>query len=458
MLRATSMIAALVAGAIPADAQQTYSAQEVFQAFYSVVSEAFPTNREQYLSMSIVGAVADKEDRNAINELANTCPPRERYVASYYSLVHLDAIYQKALEGMIGPSRPKSQKYLDAKAYLSDQDVISTYNDYQNAYIEAMSAYIAGTDPKKRPELLARAQIALKNWKVYGSKGEVDAALLTLDTEGGGFSDSRIADHVAVLDSYKGLGLDHTDPLSLITYKSPVSEVSPPRDKWDEPEGWVKISFDHSQFSKYYSSTTSGKSGFGGLSLGFVTVGATSGGNKTQETRVSNVRSFSYSFELKRVGIVRPWLDTRIFTQPGAWTWKRNPNTTEFPYISYGSDGDGTPQVAPASVYDNAPIFCPMIPLEMIIARNRTITATTSKSDYSLITTSGSSGGGGGFSFLFGGTKKTWTTQNVTENGDDVTFTVEAPGTAVVGFISGLVPELPMPNPNDTWSEEAWRP
>ncbi len=89
----------------------------------------------------------------------------------------------------------------------------------------------------------------------------------------------------------------------------------------------------------------------------------------------------------------------------------------------------------PANImYNNATIDCSMLPLDLIIARKRSLVATVSKSDYALIETSGSSGGGGSLFGIFGGGgKRSWSTKNISENGNDVTFKVESSGIAVIG-------------------------
>lgn len=453
-----SLIAAVVACAnisTQASAQVEYSADDVFKAFYSVISEAIQVNDEQYLSLSVIGSVADAADTNAINILANSCPPIERKIASPNALVRLDIIYEKALDGMIGPDRPKSEAYAKAQRFISEPSVRQAYEKAREAYLVATDAYIQEQDLKKRPLLLARMTNALDEWNLYGYKGDYDAAVLRIETEGGAFSDARIQERRRVLTAYRAARIGDT---TLVAFRAPLSEVSPPVALWPKDDGWVKISFSDDQFDKYVSSTTSSKSGFGGISLGFVNVAGTSGGNKTNETRVSSVKNFNFTIELKRVSIIRNWLDPRIFTEPGAWTWKQNKNTKDFPNVSYGQDGDGTPNDAPNKIYDSSPIFCPMITQDMIIARNLSIVSTTSKSNYQLATSSGSSGGGGtAFGFLGGGSKKSWTTQTITESGNDITFRVDAPGTAVVGFVSAIVPKLPAPNPDDKWPTEAWR-
>ena len=61
------------------------------------------------------------------------------------------------------------------------------------------------------------------------------------------------------------------------------------------------------------------------------------------------------------------------------------------------------------------------------------------------------------FGGIIGGSKKSsWSTSNVTASGDDVTFTVEAPGIAVIGLISQLVGRIPAPDPANDWPEDAW--
>jgi hypothetical protein len=181
------------------------------------------------------------------------------------------------------------------------------------------------------------------------------------------------------------------------------------------------------------------------------------GGGNSNVSRVSEVKNFSYSFEVKRVDISRPWLDTEVFLEPRGWTWRKNPNTVSFPRVSDGLDTNGKPVLPPNRVYNDATIDCAALPVEFIIARKRSLVATVSKSDYQLIQTSGSSGGGGSLFGIFGGGgSRSWSTTTISENGNDVTFKVEGPGIAVIGMISESLPKAPNANVADKWPSNAW--
>lgn len=465
---AVAVLASVIAVAAgPAAAQ--YTPEQVISTLHEsirlLMGNKLPEDGVQpdnkWLSLTIVGAVAEADDPPAVYDLANFCPEVSPVLSSFGSVRKLDAIYSKVLEGLTGPFRPFTDDYFAALKVLRTDDGKPTaeyaaYQSFLTQFTEAFTAYLIETDEAKKPLLRARARQIETNWRVLGFKTEVEAALLTISSEQATYGTEKQFERNTILTAYRDTALDGVDNLGR-AFRAPVSELSPPVNAWANETGWVSVSFSDVDVDKLYSATTSQTRGFGGLSLGFVSVAVAGGGNKENEHSVNTVKSLKYTYELKRVQIRRPWLDGVVFFEPLGWTWVKRQNTPQYPRVSAGKDEKGTP-VAPTSItYDNSDIGCPMIPLEMVIARKRTIEATVSRSDYQKITTSGSSSGGGSaFGIFGGGKKKSWTTVTVTESGDDVTFRIESPSIAVIGLISEVLPVLPAPNPNDTWPEEAW--
>jgi hypothetical protein len=110
-------------------------------------------------------------------------------------------------------------------------------------------------------------------------------------------------------------------------------------------------------------------------------------------------------------------------------------------------------------MYNNKVVACAMMPVEVVVARNRKITATVSKDDYTLIEQSGHRQGGATlFGIIGGGGSKDWSSVKTSEDGNTVTFTVASDGIAVIGLISQILPPVPQPNSAEKWPGEAWLP
>lgn len=416
---------------------------------------------KHWLSLSIVGAIATEDDPASINDLANFCPSETANIQSYARARKLDRIYEKILGSMTGPSRPDSQEYKDAKALLQNPDgsytdLFKTYSDKAKAYYDAEIDFKFAETAAAR----ARAQIDLetaeRDWKVAGSKVEVDAALFILRKLDDFFGDALNEERLVILERYRAKGLDFDNGDEIGAYKSPRSEVSPKVENWATGADWVSVSFSDETVTTNYNATNTSKRKMGFGSIGFLQVGISKNSGNSTESRTTDVKSFSYSFKIARVTIRRPWLDSEVFYRPLGWTWKVAENTKDYPRVSSGPDGNGVPRASEKNIYDNVAIDCTLLPTEMVIAKDRTIVATVSKETYDEINTAGSSGGGGGLFGIFGGKKRTWTTTVINTTDNDVTFQVTAPAVAVVGMISEKLPLLPEPNVDDKWPDDAW--
>lgn len=81
-------------------------------------------------------------------------------------------------------------------------------------------------------------------------------------------------------------------------------------------------------------------------------------------------------------------------------------------------DGDGLPQASASPTYNNFQVNCALLPVEAVIARNRKIVATVSKTDYEEVRKSGSAGGGGALFGIFGGGgNQSWSTKTISDDG-----------------------------------------
>jgi hypothetical protein len=442
---------------------EPYTPEQAISVFHQAIRNAIDPSMSNkfWLSLSLIGAVAESSDLSIVNDLANFCPERTPVIDSFTRVRRLDAIYEKVLAGLTGPLRPETAEYRAARDYLFnpqtklDTPEYAAYEAHSDAFAEALSNYFAEKDTAKKVLLQRKVNKAVDKWSISGYRGEVEAAMWQVELGETKFGLVKNGRRARILKAFRNAGLKPSDVDG--AYRAPLSELSPPVDTWSNDTGWATFSYSSQQIDSSYDGSYSQSRGFGGLSLGFINLVASGGGGDSNEHSVREVKEFSYGFDLKRVQIRRPWFDGDVFFEPQSWTWKKNANTTTFPRVAEGLDENGQPKEPVSAVYDNQSIGCPLLPLDLIIARKRTLTATVSKADYQKIVESGSvSGGGSLFGIFGGGGSRSWTTTKIRETETDVTFKVEAPSIAVIGVISEVVPTLPSPNVADTWPPEAW--
>jgi hypothetical protein len=444
-----------------------YTPEQVYFLLHDAIREALgvtPEDPQQpfWVSLSTVGSVADAADKANINDLANFCPPPSPVLVAYTREPKLDMIYERLINGMISPKRTYSSSYKKAKAFLvqngANSPEVEKYRQYERAYIVAWSNYVYATDAAGRQLARLATQTALDDWNSLGFRQEVDQALNITAAEEFRAGDIRQRRRRNVLQAYRDLGFTGSNDV-IGAFKSPASGLSPEIAKWGEQDGWVKISYSAASRMERYSQQNSSRSGFAGFSLGFITIGATGGGGNVSESRVKEVNNFAYDFEVKRVSIKRPWLDTTLFFEPFDWTWKRLANTTVFPRVAVPRSETGRPVQSPAPTYDNKTIACSLLPVELVIARKRVVTATMSKSDYQRVEESSNVSGAVGLFGIFGGAGGgSWHSTKVSEDANTVTFIIESPGTAIIGLISQFMPFAPQPNRTENWPADAWIP
>lgn len=446
---------------------QPYTAEQAIAGFHQAVRSALgfdaPGSSDRFwLSLSLVGPVASASDRPLINDLANFCPLPTPVIQTYARVRRLDAIYQRVLQGLTGPLRPETDDFRRARAVISSPTGDETpqyqaYRRFQREYGEAFNAFVAATDPTQRRSHQQRLADIRERWPVFGFQNEVDGAFAVMDRANHTFSLPRIRQRTNILNAWRDFGIQSNDPVAG-SYRSPASELSPAVESWTDENGWVKIDYDHNQTRSRATNDYVQRSGFGGLSLGFLTIGGTGGGGSGGSSSVSTAYTYSYTFQIRRVIIRRPWLDTEVFYQPTGWTWMRHPGSASYPRVAENSSLSNPPADPASRIYDNQEVACPLLPLEFIVARNRSITATVSNSAYEEMTRSSSSNVGGSLFGLFGGRRETVTTQVVNRTSENTTFKMDAPGVVIIGIISERLPTLPDPNLLDSWSNDAWLP
>lgn len=457
------MLCATLGFAAPAECQTSYSVDDAYQQMSNEIRKHIePTPVPgNWLSITAIGEVAEKDDPSAINELANFCPDVTKDIVRFGGIRPLDLVYEKAVESMVGPVIPETQDIKDAKTAIRGASGTGRSNEYEQylKFVKASSdlfeQMLKEKDESNLNALFVRQRNLERDWKVEGFKNEIEAALFRLDASDGLFGPVHNFHRMQVLNTFRANGITKTWMIG--SFSSPASEVSPPVASWDNSSGWFTVTAKSKDYVRKASSTGGTSSGNGFLHVGGLIGGISSGGGNSRTWSLNTVKEYGFSFEVKRVRIIRRWFDPRVFSTVGGWAWKKKGDGKEMPLISGGYSKDNQPIAAVFQVYDNLPVDCPMIPAEMLIAKNRSVTLTTSREEFEEVKTAGKSKGGGFFGGIIGGSKgKSWNTTETSQNGNEVTYRIDAPGTAVIGLMSNLVGRIPEPDPKLNWPKEAW--
>jgi hypothetical protein len=170
------------------------------------------------------------------------------------------------------------------------------------------------------------------------------------------------------------------------------------------------------------------------------------------------VSKFSYSFELKRIPIFRPWFDQQLFENRG-WTWAFKQSDMKFPLIALKPREDGSP-VASKDEYKTVKVGLALVPAQLILVRKVTIKVTVSKASWEKAKKEvGGQGAGTFFGIIaIGGGGSGVDEKNVTGT-NDVELTCSQPDISILGTISRVVPSCPNPvTKGERWSPDAWLP
>ena len=445
---------------------QEYTPQQVYTIYYDAIAQSlgFTGNSTHYLSLAAVGRAVNREDQAAqVSDLCNFCPPAKPVLDSFANEPKLDTIYERIVNGATGPQYTFSQAYRDAEKLImttdgEDTERYAKYLLYRKRYLRSLIALRSATTAQERLEAQDELSIADDRFNTFGFRGEIEGALGTLNAENFSSGLTQLYNRQKILKLYRETAQNGKDAFGA-DFRSPFSEFSPSPDKWSDNSGWTTLDYSTSSRFSSYNHSSSEKRGFGGLNLGFCTIVGSGGGSSSTTQKVTKVSELSYKLDLLRVGIRRNWLDTSLFFDPTAWTWKRVPGQADFPRVAVALNQNGVPIESQLQNYNNARISFAMLPLEAIVARNVEVTATVSKSAYEEIkSASNASGGATLFGIFGGGGSGKWSSENVQDDGTKVKFTVRTAGPVVIGYISQVLPLCPNPNTTATWPSNAQLP
>nr|WP_309688781.1 hypothetical protein [Armatimonas sp.] len=224
----------------------------------------------------------------------------------------------------------------------------------------------------------------------------------------------------------------------------------PPMSEWEKGGGWSKVNLSSSDFASSDVKTSvtmkmSAQKVFGLFSLG-------GGGSASKQTRDYNEQSSSYGItaEVKRVMIYRPWLNSIVFTggfwgfgAPGeteAQILGANPTAKNYLNISSGL-GITDSTVRPTELM-------PLLPTELLLARNVVITAKFSSDFVSTMKKTIEGGGSIGFGPFTSGSVSASSSKDVEEKKKSVSEGgLSFADTQVIGVYGAVMGQIPNPDP-----------
>ncbi|GGF27649.1 hypothetical protein [Hymenobacter cavernae] len=195
---------------------------------------------------------------------------------------------------------------------------------------------------------------------------------------------------------------------------------------------WPKYSFSEKEYTSHSSKVTNAWNAGGGLNLGLWSAGASASGSSERKNASMNTSTYSMSFDLAQVKILRPWFGTELFSSRG---WKLDPGTWTFGPTQLSNGGQ--PPKGTFIAYSTNAIFARNLEVKFDEA------AWKSSSFRSQLNTSASAGWGpfrvkGGYSH--GKETHDFSYQETNQG-------FKCAGMQLIGFLNRLVGVCPNPDP-----------
>lgn len=413
------------------------------------------------------GDVVNPNDEIGINTLGNFIPPAKTDQLVIDLNRRFDDWYELVLNSITFPKVEYKAEYTEAlkKLYILDAEgEIETETDRMVRYLDAFDEWTVLRDAKN-------AMMESNEWSGLSAteKATMDSNLRkakrSFDRAG-----RAVEMYLEIVDNteYKaGYRQNQLRKRILAYYRekspegagegvTPRSFFFPGRDQWGADDGWLATSFSNTNSKSYYEKEINRMQGRGGLRLGFIRIGGSAGSTKTHERSFNEVNSFAFSFALKRVLIYRPWFRSSLFESNG-FTWAETKAGTTFPKIAVDME-NGAPQ-ASDGVYKGDKVGCALMPVQLILAKDLSVTATTSDSNFERLEKVVHGSGGASLFGIFkigGSGSKDFT--SIKRENNNVTFTIKSSGMSIIGVVSRVLPDSPNPDLSRDWPAGAWKP
>lgn len=307
------------------------------------------------------------------------------------------------------------------------------YLDYLNKYTTAIDNTRTwfNSHPGKLPSatLVNAEQNARDEFYTLGEGGKLSADLQRLREIGSYDPNTWWAQQI---DIYQAL----TEGV-IPAKRFPVNLYYPKYQTWlDKSIGWTGISLSQSDLERTTSDGSTSTGGGLGVSWGMFSINASgSGGNSWKNVDVT-YSGMKLDFEVTRVNIYRPWMNTGVFYSD-AWCWNTSaPDLT--PVSSGGAPSKGQQLNG----------LMPFLATGILLARNVKVTANWSRDINNEFNSTVAGGGGISFGpFSFGGSHSE-THHDTYTHGSASGSGLEFKDPQILGYFVEVLPQAPNPNPN----------
>lgn len=420
--------------AIATDTNQMYQIAENFSRFVDVIPDASGID-DTNVRMNVKndeGSLSDVyEETLQFSQVANTelSADDKKKIDKYRELLQVERERENLVTGEI-------EKVLEdtplVKAYISK---MQAYEDACLQYNSARIDALAATNSRAVHNFAINATIlrnkvkfAYNDWVTNGYKKEYEGIAARIDQMTSRDLSLLKAQYVEALNKSKLTG---------IVSGSDFYYTSLAPSNFAKSKGWTKFSFtQHDQ--SYYSKENKNKwSAVGGLSVGLFTIGGTASGERRELNTKLDTTSFSFTFEICQVPIIRPWFKMNFLTSK---TWRFSAENIDLK-DKFLSDGKKPP---------HKDSMLPAIPTSMIFIRNLRLNFANSSDIANEIDSKVSGGGMVGYGpFFVGGNYGHESRERKRDyHRDTEGITVE--GLQCIGFKCNLLPKAPNPDPSIT--------
>ncbi len=365
-----------------------------------------------------------------LSQITNTVPgPGWTYAPTVDSV---PSVYTTMLTfGQVATSKPNVAAEVElrkARDYLyTRKDGPRRPSDAQMTYLKLQDEYIAALEKIENAKADARnggatatlgvldqaAAKALDRWEKEGARQKVEAAFAVIQKRYDqdlavslGKTKQKLTDLQNVAEQRDGKSWYRT-------------ETVPTLDQWSATDGWITWSFQEKELNNQPTRAT------GALGMG------------SSQTRSLSLggSSFSIQGKVKRVEVLRPWIDQEIFYSR-SWRLMRS---SPIPLVS-----SGQPEAKDAGIM-------PRLVTGLVLAKDLEITGTWSKDEITRALNAKTGQALGPFSISSAQAQGPLKTSLVDRGGGQLTLKIE--GVQILAYLCDVLPKVPDPDPALTFSD-----
>jgi len=427
---------------------------QIMKSLFSKIAGSFslgtnsPIPNHSFLVLENPGTILDPNldmtalaNQTAFSDLLDAVPyPSWMYESSSLSA---RSIWQRILNDKDLPtvelSAEEKAQLKTANRVLTNADGSQTakkdsYDDCQIAYAEIVDKIQAaqiefqlhGTPIPS--SLQVRRQQSWNKWLATGHKFEIESALAV-----------KFNLEARDPDLWWGELLNLWNSEAAKYGGNPLTFTNPDRSTWAASGPWQEVKFSSSDIDTIQESTFTRTGGSAGFGWGLWHVGGNAGYSRTEGFSKSEISTFDLSFEVRRVKIERPWMDSFVF-RSRCWRLMNNSAGLQ---ISDGAD---------AAAGNTATGLMPLLPVGLLLAKNVKINANWSQEEKTTLSTHFTGGASFGWGpFSIGGTYEKDVNKAHT-HGSLAGDTLSYDGMQILGWICDVLPVCPHPDPSLPWN------